>query len=599
MSGGVEAITPSFLVTGTSSNAVRGSDIQHLIDEALSLVDVEHPSRARKQLRALAERLVQGRLQLAVVGQFKRGKSTLLNALLGERVLPSAVTPLTAIATFLRNGSSPKMISEDAQGRREEMNPNSADELRSLLEARVTEDGNPQNRLSLTRVEIEYPLPLLAAGIVLIDTPGVGSTYRHNTETAKATLPECDAALFVVSPDPPITAIEIDYLKELRAVAATIVVVLNKIDLVDGSDRARSEAFLRTAVKEALGDINVSYFSVSARSALDGKLQHDPAMLEHSGLPALENFLSAFALEKRLPTLERAAARKAESNVRELVYEIDMRLGAYRLPATELSHRLVEFRAAETAFDGERDMRFDILNGDRQRLLRELEERAGQLRERVRRSLHWEVDRQIASASHGDYIRQDIAERLPRIFQTEFESLESYERQRLEELLARHQNQADELMGKVRRAAARLLDIPFMAPEASEAFEAKKLPYWVDRPRETLSAAPASLLSLLLPADMKRRRLRAGLVKDADEMVARNVENLRWAIRQNLEDAIRRFQADLDDRLRSSQDATQRAIEEALQRKRQMESEMQDETEALEQNRMRLQEIIVELQKGE
>jgi GTPase SAR1 family protein len=595
MSGGAEAITPD----AVGLNAAVGSNIPSLIAEAVALTVGwhGHPPE-RRRLLALAERLQQCRLQLAVVGQFKRGKSTLLNALLEARVLPSAVTPLTAIATFLRNGKALKLISEDAQGRREEKVCSSTDELRALLQARVTEDGNPHNRLGLSRVDVEYPLPLLAAGVVLIDTPGVGSTYRHNTETARETLPQCDAALFVVSPDPPITATEVDYLKEIRAVAVTILIVLNKIDLVDAEDRSRSESFLRAAVHEAIGDRDVIFFSVSARLALESKASGDSIAMERSGITALERYLEEFARTKRQPTLERAIAQKAGSEIRELAYVAEMRLAASRLPAEELSRRLEEFRAAEKTFDSERNLRFDVLSGDRQRLLHELNNRAAQMRERVQRSLHWEIDRQMASASDMRVIRQDIADRMPKLFQTEFESLEGYERQHLEELLGRHQAQADELIGKVRHAAAQLLDIPFVAPQASEAFEARKIPYWIDAPRDALGNAPRGLLIALLPADMKRRRVRTQLVAEADEMVARNVENLRWSIRQNLEDAIRRFQQELDERLQSSQGATRQAIEEALKRRGQVEKESQDEISTLARVRERLVGIASALQEG-
>jgi GTP-binding protein EngB required for normal cell division len=594
MSGGAETIIPDV----RSPSPAVSANIPSLIAEAAELT-VGWVGPERRRLLALGDRLQEGRLQLAVVGQFKRGKSTLLNALLGARVLPFAVTPLTAIATFLRNGSALKLISEDVQGRREEKICDSTDELRDLLQARVTEDGNPHNRLGLSKVEVEYPLPLLAAGVVLIDTPGVGSTYRHNTETARETLPQCDAALFVVSPDPPITATEVDYLREIRAVAVTILVVLNKIDLVDVDDRTRSEAFLRAAVHEAIGDRDVAFFSVSARLALESKASGDAVAMERSGITGLERHLEEFARTKRQPTLQRAIAQKAGAEIRELAYVAEMRLAASRLPAEELTRRLEEFRVAERTFDAERNLRLDVLSGDRQRLLTELNNRAAQMRERVQRSLHWDIDRQIASSSDVRVIRLDIADRLPKLFQTEFETLEAHERQHLEELLGHHQAQADDLIAKVRHAAAKLLEIPFMAPQAGDAFEAKKIPYWIDAPREALGNAPRSLLTALLPADMKRRRVRAQLVADADEMVARNVENLRWSIRQNLEDAIRRFQLELDERLQASQSATRQAIEEALKRRGQVEVESRDEISALASVHERLVDIASALQEGE
>ena len=84
--------------------------------------------------------------------------------------------------------------------------------MREKLTAFVTEEANPRNVLNVARVDVFLPAQLLERGVVLIDTPGVGSTHRHQTAAADAVLPECDAALFVVSADPPITEIEIDYL---------------------------------------------------------------------------------------------------------------------------------------------------------------------------------------------------------------------------------------------------------------------------------------------------------------------------------------------------------------------------------------------------
>jgi GTPase Era involved in 16S rRNA processing len=96
----------------------------------------------------------------------------------------------------------------------------------------VSEEANPKNQLGIDRVELFYPSPLLSPGIVLIDTPGVGSTLRHNTDTALRVLSECDAAMFVISVDPPITELEIEYLQQIKPKAAKLLYVLNKIDYV-------------------------------------------------------------------------------------------------------------------------------------------------------------------------------------------------------------------------------------------------------------------------------------------------------------------------------------------------------------------------------
>jgi predicted GTPase len=175
------------------------------------------------RLRVLRRRLEHERLQLAVLGQFKRGKSTFINALLGADVLPTAVIPLTAVATFIAWRREPLVVVHfKDNARSEEFSPQTTAEIRDILFRFVAEEANPENRLGVERVELFYPADILAHGTVIIDTPGVGSTLRHNTEAALRVLPECDAAFFVVSADPPITEAELEYLSRLKAKMARV-----------------------------------------------------------------------------------------------------------------------------------------------------------------------------------------------------------------------------------------------------------------------------------------------------------------------------------------------------------------------------------------
>lgn len=164
----------------------------------------------RREAQRLYERLANERFHLAVLGQFKRGKSTLLNALLGSEVLPTSVVPLTAVPAFILWGQSLKarVIYQDAH-REEEFSNGTVEDLAVFLSQYVTEENNPRNIKGVSHVEVYYPSPLLEQGVALIDTPGIGSTYQHNTEATLNFLSQCDAALFLVSADPPITEVEL------------------------------------------------------------------------------------------------------------------------------------------------------------------------------------------------------------------------------------------------------------------------------------------------------------------------------------------------------------------------------------------------------
>ena len=532
------------------------------------------------RLRALLARLETEQLQIAVVGQFKRGKSTLLNALLGSPILPSAITPLTAIPTFLRGGGELELTTEYSEGRTEQLPVNNIDALTALLRERVTEDGNPHNRAGIAKVEVRADTPLLRAGIVLVDTPGIGSTFAHNTEAAKAALPECDVAIFVVSPDPPITAVELAYLQEIRDVSNGIVIVLNKIDLVEGEDRVRSERFLSDTVLEGAGIATAWYFSVSAREALKAKISGDTAGLAQSGLPALESYLINFARTKRLEVLEGAVAKKAAVLVGEAIFELQSRLSALQMPITDLSDRMARFALAGEAFSKARRSIEDMLTGDRARLLSELDEKAAALRKSVGDRLSDYATGRLHEGHSESEILARLETDVPQLFQSEFEQFETQTREFLTKLLREHQLKGDGLIANVRELAITLLEIPYLAPVAEEAFQPKKIPYWVTVPRQSLVVTP-SVIDTLLPSTIRLERARGRLRHHVEEIVTRNVENLRWALRQNVETSIRDFRTQLDDRLRLSQEATRTAMEAGLRRRQDTEEGVHDELAGL------------------
>ena len=253
-------------------------DLPRILTDAVACVASPSASQAKilTRLDSLRERLTTERFQLAVLGQFKRGKTTVLNALLGQSVLPIGVVPVTAIPTFLEPAATSRIRVTYASGKVEAFEPKSTEALRETLTTFVTEEANPRNVLNVARVDVFLPAELLEYGVVLIDTPGVGSTHRHQTAAADAILPECDAALLVVSADPPITEVEIEYLARIRQTVARLIVVLNKIDVIEPHEREKASSFLRKALVDHAGvDPFTPIFSVSARDALRAKESGD------------------------------------------------------------------------------------------------------------------------------------------------------------------------------------------------------------------------------------------------------------------------------------------------------------------------------------
>lgn len=598
MNGAVKEMHPSVLNNNAKASPeerhrdLATTELPELLREAIDCIKVPSASQAKliSQIEHLAERLVTERFQLAVLGQFKRGKSTLLNALLGDAVLPTGVVPVTAIPTFLQEGTAPGLRVAYNDGRFEAIDLNGSDSIREQLTALVTEEANPHNRLDIARVDVFLPSDFLARGVVLIDTPGVGSTHRHNSATADAVLPECDATLFVVSPDPPITPVEVEFLARIRQTVAHLTIVLNKIDTLEPNEQSTAVAFLRRVLtEEAQLPADTPIFCLSARGALR-TMQNggDRTALEATGFLELERRLGQFLATEKQTTLKAAIARKAAACMRELQLEAAVALKSLLLPLQDLEERLQTFDDATRQFESERRAAADLLTGDRLRALEELEKDAERLRPKGRAVLTSELDRLLAAGHDVEETRSRLTEKVIAFSEDSLGEVVRDVRARLGSVFSVHQKRADVLITLVRQTAANLLQIPFHAPESSEAFEARRDPFWVTSARNVeLSPIPAGALDGFLPRPMREKRIRRRLLEEMDSVLRRNVENLRWATRQNQEDAFRRFGAELDERLALSLAATRGAMKTALSRRTQhskaIESEISEKQTELSQ----------------
>jgi GTPase SAR1 family protein len=270
------------------------------------------------RLGAARARLSDGRLTVVVCGEFKRGKSSLLNALLNEWrppvLFPEAAEIATNAVTKVSYGpvETVTVLLETPEGT--EIVPIGRDEIAGY----VTESGNPDNTRRAQLIEIETPNPVLASGLVLVDTPGVGSVYAQHTATTMAFLPSAGAIVFVADATQPLMESELRFLRKaaesFEGQDDAIQFVLTKVDLGD-------EILANTTAKlaQTLGR-DVVVHPVSSHAKRDYLRDHDPEDLELSGFEAFEAALwsalgrrqIAVLLGDALTELDRAAQALAE-----------------------------------------------------------------------------------------------------------------------------------------------------------------------------------------------------------------------------------------------------------------------------------------------
>ena len=239
-------------------------------------------------LRGLFARLAEDRFNITLVGRFSRGKTSLMNAILGMDRLPTGVVPLTSVITQVTYGSEAKAV---LHYRHTSL---FMDIPLSELAKHITEQGNPGNHRGITVAEVQLPAEFLRRGFTFIDTPGIGSSIAANTRTTLSFLPDADAFILVTSHDSPLSEEEADVLAWAGAAERPVFVVLNKQDVVDAQGRAQALEYVRGEAARLGAGAQLRLFPLSSRDGLAAKRAGDAAALAASGLPALESALVDF-----------------------------------------------------------------------------------------------------------------------------------------------------------------------------------------------------------------------------------------------------------------------------------------------------------------
>jgi GTP-binding protein EngB required for normal cell division len=422
----------------------------------------------------LREKIRQNTFNLVVVGQFKRGKTSLINALLGLDILPVAVVPLTSIVTIMTWGEALRIKVHFIDGKVAEIKPENLPEY-------VTERGNPKNGKAVHEVFVTYPSPYLKDGVRLIDTPGVGSIYQHNTDVAYQYLPKSDAALFLLSVDQPMSKAELDFLKDVKEYSNKIFFLLNKADYLSKQDLEESVEFSRNALKESLG-IDVMLFPVSARLALEGKLKSSDELLETSLLPGFSKVLHHFLMKEKGNVLIRSAADNLMRAVSQARFELALELRSLKTPLDSLRNKISVFEDKKREIMLEKHD-FDILlDGETKKLGRELlDDDITRFRKDLleHEQAHLEEQFNTMKALPSRELRNNLEQTVIQHVQQAFNTWRALEDERLanafEAICRRYATRINDTVDSLMKFSSDLFEIPF------EAIKSEML--WSDKSR--------------------------------------------------------------------------------------------------------------------
>jgi Dynamin family len=393
--------------------AASADDADQLITELAKLLVAQGRTDLANRAQAAAGRLKRPSTIVCVVGEFKQGKSSLVNALLGNNVCPVDDDLATSAITLVRYGEQAGAVVR----RRKDDKPMAEPIAISALNEWVSESGNPGNHKGVERVEITVPSALLKQGLVIVDTPGMGGLGAGHAAATLGFLPFADGLIFVSDASAELSAPEIDFLRRATELCPTVLFAQTKIDLFPSWKKIMD---LNRGHMERAG-FKIPIVPVSSALRTEALRRKDKSLNEISHVPDLVKHLSDDVVGPAKATAKSRSVGEATS----IISQLEVGLAAERSAAAdpEAAKRAVaELEATKTRLEYLRGpaAKWNVLVGDR---VGDLSNTANfQFRAATRQILKL-MDERIESLTKGDewdelarYVQTVVADEVTKVF---------------------------------------------------------------------------------------------------------------------------------------------------------------------------------------
>jgi len=335
----------------------RLNEIQSAMSGILSSFSLTHQVQSIEKDKHQMEN---EQFHLVVVGEFSRGKSTFVNAMLGRRMLPSSKEPTTAVISKIVYGEQPEYVLHYKSGGEQSISEETFSDIKAQSEegVNIKDTGEKRERLAdIEYVEIRYPLPFCKNHVEVVDTPGTNDLNAGRVEITHNYLRRADAAILVLWATQVLTQSELDFLRKQllgNQIHDIFVVINGKDNCKDGDESRVVEYVLQHLSKEITQGLRV--FPVSSKQALNWRrkeqgeklpasaLRWTPKSIEETGFPAFEEALTRFLDEEQgRVKLEKYVARM-QQYFEAVETQIQSQYGAAAHSTDELRIQLRELR---------------------------------------------------------------------------------------------------------------------------------------------------------------------------------------------------------------------------------------------------------------
>jgi len=465
---------------------------------------------------------------VSVIGQFKRGKSSVINALLSEEILPISVLPLTAIPVFIYYGEKYGL---QIKTKKEVLNFKNIEEIKKVLFEFATEKGNPENKKEVEEIKLFYPSELLENNIVLVDTPGVGSIYAHNTKAAEDVIPKSDIGVFVVSPDSPFSEVEMNYFKKVLPKIKTSFFVINKSDTVTEMDLEEVKKFYFNILDKIFnGDAKNYVFTVSSKTK--------------AGINELKEAIKSYIEVKKTEILIDVSKERIKEIFNLAKNEMGLILNSLKMPLKKLEENIGLFNDCLIDIESKADM----INGNilirKNKITEYLEDELSELDKEIHSNF---INDFLSGAEKGIIDEENINKvinDISNIFESRQREIEKEVEKRVVSVLFELKEDFEAPLKELKQKTIEFFNIDIEIPQEATEFKFLKRPYFVDKNFSfSYKLLKDNLFFKILPGVFKKKIVLSYLENDFEDIILRNSNNIRWETIQSIQDTFIKYEA--------------------------------------------------------
>ena len=519
------------------------TDILDLVADINCLLK-ENNGTDNERLLAVREQLVSNHFNLIVLGQFKRGKTTLINSLVGNAILPSSVVPLTSIVTILKFGAEIRCTIFMKNGTEQNVH---LEEIHDY----VTESGNPENRRGVKCACIEYPIPLLEEGMQLVDTPGIGSTFLHNTETTYEFLDHLDAAVFLMSADVPISQVEKELLETIKSSTQKIFFVLNKVDNLIPKEITEMSTHNMDVLKD-MGFTVQEIWPISARKALEAKTTEDKNLLLHSGLSDLEDAIGTFLSTEKGRIVLNTAISKLKRITLQTVSQIAIETKTLTDSEEKLENKINTFNKLNDNLKKDKEDIAYLIKGETNKLNNKVEEILKAFTDtetnRIRDCLQifYEDNHDANPTTLRDNMQKAIKTEIIKGFDLFKEDIESVISDSIQETFNRYTKRSNDIMQEFKTAAEQLFEVPLQQSDLSiDLADDKRFFYMVQDGTSMTEEEVKSILRTFMPKSISRKMVLKEMIDLVASEVGRNCGRTRSSLATRIGSTFKQYSGEI------------------------------------------------------